>query len=372
MVDPFQLSAGAKADIKTALQAQISAGLNRDGEAIRALRTHLPPLGPHRFTLEEALVLDAGGTNIRGARVGWDVDGTPEVTMGGKTRFPKSMTAERFFSLHAECLPESEADTLPLGYCFSYPAESTPDHDANVLRFTKGVEVKGLKDRVGESLQHFLAGQGVQTSQVRVLNDTVAALFALQAMAPEKRGIGLIVGTGTNMAAFFGPEHASKLKNAQALNLESGNAMLPCATTFDDQLDAGSENPGAQRFEKAVSGRYLPALFRKVHPDCSAIDPLGSTEQLFQLRDQSDGDEAQTAEFILDRSADLVACALAAVQGILDDTCPVLAEGGLFWGDPRYAARVQHTLEELGRGETELVKMDHANLIGTAAVALGV
>ena len=44
-----------------------------------------------------------------------------------------------------------------------------------------------------------------------------------------------------------------------AINLESGNFSPPHLTTADDALDRASDNPGAQRFEKAVPGAWLDA-----------------------------------------------------------------------------------------------------------------
>lgn len=81
------------------------------------------------------------------------------------------------------------------------------------------------------------------------------------------------------------------------------------------------------------------------------------------------------AATLLERSADLQAAALAAVIDVVAPTGPVgiLAEGSLFWKDPRYAPRFETTLANLlTPTHTALVlSMTHANLVGAACAALG-
>jgi hexokinase len=219
----------------------------------------------------------------------------------------------------------------------------------------------------------------VNIGALRVLNDTVAALLAgAMGSGDHQHGIGLVVGTGSNMAAFFPRALLGKLGlppgPAMAVNLESGNLGLVDLTGWDLELDMASDNPGRQAFEKAVSGRYLPRLYAHATDAPQAGDPEEGAGALVRLRDAGPSEQAALAAGILDRSADLVACGLAAVLDALPPgRCVVAAEGGLFWKAPGYADRVRATLAGLGAGAdlVRIVGIDDANLAGAAAAALG-
>ena len=71
----------------------------------------------------------------------------------------------------------------------------------------------------------------------------------------------------------------------------------------------------------------------------------------------------------------LVAAGLAAVAELYpaDKDTAVLGEGGLLWGDAKYAPTVEETLKELlPQRKIELVRQrENVNLLGAAAAALG-
>jgi hexokinase len=162
-----------------------------------------------------------------------------------------------------------------------------------------------------------------------------------------------------------------------AVNLESGNFDPPHLSEYDRQVDAASDNPGFQRFEKAVSGYYLPFLFERILPGHPGFDPAQGTGALVALRDSGTGQAQQVAEALLARSADLVAATLVSV---IDEYEPngepvgILAEGGFFWNDPQYAPRLSQTLTRLlaGRATAHVLQTDEANLVGSAVAALEV
>lgn len=358
-------------------------GLEHDGLEIRALPAFVGP-PPERLS-GRALVLDTGGTNMRAALVCFEADGAAKieglVEQSLRTELERPLDRAGFFALHA-ALAERLAPPagLPVGYCFSYPFEALPDGDARLLRWTKGLRIDGVEgSRVGRGLEEALADRGFAPGPVRVLNDTVAALLggATRPNTNPARQIGLIVGTGTNMAGFFGPAQAKKLAaytNAEmAVNLESGNFSPPGLSALDRQLDEEAEPRGAQRFEKAVSGLYLPALYALARPDerdwISSAGARGLAERA-QAETESGTSLART---LLLRSAQLVATGLAAVGRVYGGTDPVhvLAEGSLFWSWPEYRAEVQATLGRLiPEIPFEIDRIEHANLVGAACAAL--
>lgn len=375
-LDPRQLS-----DVAAALEQRIREGLAADGREVKALPAYLAP--PTSALEGEALVVDAGGTNLRAATVALAA-GEARVVAGPTTaELPvrgrgAPLDAAGFWRLQADRVAElSPPPGLPLGYCFSYPSTVHADGDATLISWTKGVAIEGVEGhRVGRPLAEALERRGFGPRSLVVLNDTVAALLggSLGHPAP-RRVIGLICGTGTNMAAYFGPDVAPKLPGTapMAVNLESGNFHPPHLTPLDDAFDADGEAPGAQRFEKAVSGYALPYLFSRLVPD-AGLEPAEGTGPLVELRAQGSDRARAAAGALLDRSADLIAAGLWGVSRTLGGRAPitVLAEGGLFWKAPGYADRVAETLARLAGGDDRhrFERRADVNLVGSALAAL--
>jgi hexokinase len=382
-------------EIRRALAARIGEGLEADGREIAALPAFLPP--PPPGLSGRAMVVDCGGTNIRAALVEVHPDHGPSIlarsheerirTLEQELARANDRTGEGFFTRQARLLREIVAEPgLPLGYCFSFPAAGEPSGDARLIRFTKDLAIPGVEGtQVGRRLAEALSAAGIGPARWVVENDTVASLIGgagvqASAVAPAERFIGLIVGTGTNLAGFFSSARAPKLvktgagRGPMAINLESAAFAPPHLTRFDDAVDAASERPGSNRFEKALSGRYLPYLLKAALPELE-LDPERGSGPVVQLRDSEDADPRAraAARALIDRSADLVASSLAAM---FDHYGPgprvtILAEGSLIWKTPGYAARVEATLGRMAPGQPFLLtKLDDANLFGAAYGAL--
>jgi hexokinase len=222
-----------------------------------------------------------------------------------------------------------------------------------------------------------------------VINDTVASLLAGTVVKEADGYIGLIVGTGHNMAAVLEPANIAKLPKEfnwtapLPVNFESGNFTRPHLTLWDDKVDAASSNPGQQRGEKAVSGVYLATLLKMAMPE-SSLDPAAGSKGVVDLAYHSEtasGAERLLARQILTRSSKLVASELAGVVTVLNDMRPrnsvcIVAEGGLFWGAPNYASRTSETLNSLltamrlGHITVDIVSVQNANFLGSAVSAL--
>lgn len=382
----LELSLEQLREIAQLLAQRIEEGLREDGKEIGCLPTYLAlPSGKQSG---RALVVDTGGTNTRAALVNLKahdgkVEAGPNARKVPDGREGEALSADFFFGTQAEQADPFPKDTaLPLGYCFSYPAKATADGDAVLLRWTKGLRVDGtVSQKVGQPLRAQLEKRGHRVTSLRVLNDTVASLMGGVHLYAEPRYgqnyIGLILGTGTNMAGVFPLTSLAKVdpesygSHSMVVNLESGNFSPPHLTRYDEQVDQQSNNPGFQRFEKAVSGHYLPYVFDAIHPN--TINPEDGTQKLVELRDQGEGDHARTAELLLSRSARLAAAGLAGLASLYPpgDTA-VLGEGSLFWGDPRFVQTVKATLKELDPDRHyEIVKQrDGVNLLGAACAAL--
>lgn len=378
---PFELD--ELRQIEASFCAAIREGLARDGAEIRALPAFVAP--PKPGLVGRALVLDTGGTNMRAALVGFSSKGELEIVgpVSRSLREAEAATLESkaFFDLHAELAEKVGATPdLPVGYCFSYPFEAQADGDARLIRWTKGIKIQNVEGQlVGAGLEAALARRGLRPRRVSVLNDTVAALLGGAARAADASGrhIGLIVGTGTNMASFFDAKTAPKLAplglGTMAVNLESGNFSPPLLSPLDEQLATRAEPRGAQRFEKAVSGLYLPELYALARPEARPWASQAGARGLVE-RAMTDGDPAdRLARDLLLRSAQLVATGLSAVATIHGSDAPmkVLAEGSLFWSWTGYRAELDRCLLALQpQIRFEISQMENANLIGAASAAL--
>jgi hexokinase len=381
------------------LQRKIEEGLKEDGQEIRCLPTYITP--PKTGVKGTSLVLDLGGTNYRTAKVDFSGDEPVIHPEDGWKRDLSVMRTEGFtqkalFEKLADPINEMNlSDELPIGYCFSYPAESTLDGDAKLLRWTKGVNIKEMLEQpVGQPLLNHLNESGKKFTSVKVINDTVASLFAGLTKSGYDAYIGLIVGTGTNMAALMRPDKIKKLnpeyKGTEPIpvNLESGNFNPPYLTYVDDKVDASSDSKGRQRFEKAVSGMYLGEIFKSMFPYDEVEDKFDAQKLtgIMNYPDMYKKKYVQAARQIYTRSAQLVAASLAGLILVLvshdssvRDIC-LTAEGSLFWSKDKrgkdynklVAEELNNLLVEFNLKEVQvdINQMKNANLIGSAVAAL--
>lgn len=383
-MDEFKLSLSQLEQIATTLSSRLGEGLKVDDQEIGCLPTYLGL--PSGAQAGSALVIDTGGTNTRAALVvlkekDGEIIAGPNARKVPDGRTGRPLLAEEFFKAQADMaagFPLS-AEATALGYCFSYPAQATEDGDAILLRWTKGLKVEGvIGHKVGSLLKQALRHSGYSIKSLKVLNDTVASLLGGVHLYKEERFgqnyIGLILGTGTNMAGVFSSKLLTKtppFEGPMVVNLESGNFYPPFLTSFDDKLDEFSDNPGRQRIEKAVSGHYLPQLFNLIHP--SIIDPNQGAGKLVELREQGKSPHSETAAALLKRSAQLAAAAIVGLASVYPagDTA-VLGEGSLLWGDPLYADTMRQTFSLLTPSrKIELLRQrENVNLIGAACAAL--
>ncbi len=396
----FKLEKEQLKKIALSLRQKVEEGLAKDNAEIQCLPTFITPKSNN--INGKALVLDLGGTNYRVATVNFAND---KATIHPENGWKKDLsvmktpgfTREELFKELADPIGEIKRDVeMPIGYCFSYAAESLPDGDAKLLHWTKGVHIKEMLGQpVGKPLLEYLNERNEpKFTSIKVLNDTVASLFAGLTDSNYDAYIGLIVGTGTNMATFIPADKITKLPaSTQAdglipVNLESGNFHPPFLTTVDEMVDACSDSRGMQRFEKAVSGMYLGEILKSTFP-LDEFEEKFDAQKLTTIMNYPDIHKekyVQVAHWIYNRSAQLVASSLAGLISLLvsynkdiKKVC-LVAEGSMFWSlnrnDKNYNVLVMEELDillnELGIGDVKVHvnKMNNANLIGTAIAAL--
>lgn len=394
----FDLTTEELKNIANALQARIEEGLKVDEQEILGIPTHIHP--KKKFEDGKVLALDWGGTNFRAAVVEYK-NGTATILESNKNplsaKNTKGFKQEDLLKKMAEYINELKTldnSVTNIGYCFSYPAASRLNGDAILLRWTKGIDIPDMIGKpVGEPLMNYLNNYkgSNQFKDIKVINDTVACLFAgltelTDKNVPFDSYIGLIVGTGTNMAGLMPLNKIEKLNNKDEgvipVNLESGNFNPPYLTVTDGLVDAMSNNKGNQRFEKAISGGYLGEIFKIVFCD-EKIKYDFDGEDLSKVMDNPDKNKKEhvdVANWIYTRSAKLVAASLAGLAQVLVaqhadiKEIYLAADGSVFWSG-NYEQQMDAELKKLlPAGVTmkisEKEKMKEPNLIGSAIAAL--
>ncbi len=217
---------------------------------------------------ESVIVLDAGGTNFRTCLVTFDADKKPMISDFRKVSMPglkKEVSAAEFYSVLADNVERLIDKADRIGFCFSYAADITDDHDGIPLFFSKEIKApEVIGTRLGSSLLAELGRRGHDCSgkKVAVINDTVATLLAAKAARGENASsyIGFILGTGTNTAYIEENGNIRKLgavkHGSQIINVESGNFSIH-AGDLDDVFLNGTNDPDKYFMEKKISGAYL-------------------------------------------------------------------------------------------------------------------
>ncbi|GHV78365.1 hexokinase [Spirochaetia bacterium] len=274
IVDPVQLVRDIRVDMERGLRGQ-SSSLPMIPAAISPVSRI--PVG------KTVIALDAGGTNLRAARVRFDENGRG--TAEGTRKIPMPGTqgrinAEQFFDEIADVTAPllsnqgssnqgslEGSDIQGIGFCFSYPMEITKEADGILMAFSKEVDAPEVIGKaIGRGLREALARRGVKAPEkIVLLNDTVATLLCGIAEIKPAGGpvIGCILGTGFNTA------YPEKSIPKTGFHAESSPQIVVCETgTFtprylgylDREYDATTKNPGTYTLEKATSGAYLGPL----------------------------------------------------------------------------------------------------------------
>lgn len=125
-------------------------------------------------------VLDAGGTNLRSGRCRVS-DGNITLEQVQVCPMPGTvspLSTEKFLETLADQLEPVLKDCAGLGFCFSFPAEITPELDGILLGFNKEVVVRDSAGmHICQALNETLARRGIPAQKYALINDTVATLL---------------------------------------------------------------------------------------------------------------------------------------------------------------------------------------------------
>ncbi|MFP4521221.1 MAG: hypothetical protein ACLFQK_03665 [Fibrobacterota bacterium] len=420
----FSLSPELGAGICEKAVIEMKKGLSPEGSSLKMLPSFVGGGVPEAE--KPVIIIDAGGSNLRIGTMYFDKDLKPVIDELEKSAMPgleKPISADEFYSELASRVKHVSGKSDKIGFCFSYPSRITPEKDAEVLLVIKEWKARVKGTMVGESLRKYLSPGNPEEFQVTVINDTVAALLGGKSAFMNENcsnWIGLIVGTGTNMAYIERVSEFSKLTpdeaaaagdKEMAVNCETGDICVLPYTAYDDGLDSGSDAPGFHRAEKMISGKYLGALtalvisgaynkglFSETVSKGLREFPILETEEISRfLADPSKGFGGFTGMLLAEgtkediegvlliirrmirRSAFFIACELCAVLKKTGDgkdpdkPVGIMPDGSTFFGLPGY----QDTIKEympliLGHDKRYYIfrRAENPNLAGAGLAAL--
>ena len=249
--------------------SEMEKGLRGEPSSLRMIPTYVGVNGriPEGA---KAAVLDAGGTNFRSAIVSIPpkVEDKKNQPMPGAK---SDVTEDAFYQAFADELKRvaPKATVKKYGWCFSYNCDATPELDAKLNCWTKGIKAPTIVGQyVGKELLKRLGG-----GEIAIVNDTVATLLAAKATEGNKTYssyLGFILGTGTNTAYVEKNVNITKLAGLDAagsmiINAESGSFDKLTQSAFDKAMDEKQIDPGHNPLEKMIAGGYLGGVGLEVY-----------------------------------------------------------------------------------------------------------
>ncbi|KAJ3036807.1 hexokinase A [Rhizophlyctis rosea] len=298
-------------------------GLKRENAIIKMLPSYVTnkPTGLEKGSY---LALDLGGTNFRVCEVTFASAGQVRTKQRKFTVSDelKKGTGEKLFDFFADCvaifLDENHIPrdtTMKLGFTFSFPVNQEAINRGRLVKWTKGFTASGV---VGEEvvglLQAAFHRKGLSINVTALVNDTVGTLIS-HAYADPLTYAGIILGTGSNAAyveriddikKWTGPKAAS---GEMVINMEWGNwgsdkIALPI-TSYDMKVDRNSPNPGAQLYEKMISGMYLGEITRYIMLDLISTGELFRGQRSEELEKPYNFDTANMSRIERDHTTDM-------------------------------------------------------------------
>lgn len=215
-----------------------------------------------------------------------------------------------------------------------------------------------LGEAIGKTVEEHIAKKHGRKLMVSVANDTICLL--LSGLTKKRKNIACgIVGTGLNFSFFTNA--------TTAINLEAGEFNKFKMSDSGKHVDRNSLQPKWHVFEKEISGGYLYQHFNyHVAKHALPYRQITSSTLLSELAKQKTK-EGLLARKILQKSAQLIACALAAITTFQKTDTVFVMQGSLFWEGHNYKKTVEKFFKKLLPERTIVfLAIDHADILGGA------
>lgn len=335
----------------------------------------------------KAIVIDAGGTNLRVSAISFDKNKKITIEEIKKSVMPgvvAEVSKDEFYKyLAKEVLPFNEYSNK-IGFCFSYPVELKDSHDGKILRMCKEIKAPEIVNtKVCYNLNEHLISLGGSSKEYTLLNDSTASLLAGMSTNDTSIGgyIGLILGTGSNSCYIN--------KDGYIYNLESGWYDSFPRGKFDEELDKNSINPGKYFLEKTTSGAYLGSLATIILKDLHQKGEIKSCIKDFSTIEINDfllGKKSicqkddykifyTVIERIIDRAALYISFNLAALileTRVKNKTIIIVADGSTFHNLKDFQKKVEDNLKNILTADYlyKIVSIENAPVVGAGIAAL--
>jgi hexokinase len=203
--------------------------------------------------------------------------------------------------------------------------------DGKLITGTKEHDFDNLTGKIiGKGIEKYLWKKRKQKIKIVVLNDVVSLVLN------KKSCLGGVIGTGMNFGFW--------INDNSIVNLEAGNFGNFEMSETGKQIDKSSINPGKYKIEKEVGGAYLYKHFNLL-----SENKINSTKELNEIAKNGNKKDKKIAEYLLERSASLVATLIAAIiEYSRKEKVEILIEGSLFWQGYLYEENIYKYLEILG------------------------
>uniref|UniRef100_A0A669F0E8 Hexokinase-2 n=1 Tax=Oreochromis niloticus TaxID=8128 RepID=A0A669F0E8_ORENI len=272
ILDTLRLSREQLLEVKRRFSEEMTRGLSKQTHqqaSIKMLPTYVRST-PDGSEHGDFLALDLGGSSFRVLLV--------RVRSGTKRSVDMQ---QKIYSIPQEIMQGTGEEPLFLltAYIIHYNIYNPLCTYGILLKWTKGFKASGCEGKdVVALLKEAVRSRGeFDLNFVAVVNDTVGTMMTCGYEDP-KCEVGLIVGTGTN-ACYMEEMHNVELvegdNGRMCVNVEWGafgenGELEEFCTEFDRLVDACSNYPGKQRYEKMISGMYLGEIVRNVLLDFTA------------------------------------------------------------------------------------------------------
>jgi hexokinase len=396
-------------DISSTYKTHLLDGLKRPSGSSSSLAMFDTRLSPVENLTpgKTALVVEFGGTNIRGSLVCTDSEGKVEIVKDYQNQPVYAQkewstrcfeNREKFYDEAVVALKDLIATYKPdaISVIFSFPGSAAETENGSVDvspdPLTKNFTVGGIEtETVWNSFIQACQRNKIEIGDIpyAVLNDTPAVLLSGSAK------IGGVVGTGFNLAVLIDDE--------QIFNTESGSFSGVPVTLLSEYIDRKSDKPGKGLAEKQISGMYLKESMKQI------IAFLKSKYLLDDSISENIGDAFITDELTVNKTKEFMQSGIDSVSkailetaaarlryrsaqivgamiGTLADTFisgngPIYVpiEGSVFKYIPGYKEIVEETasiyagIDSEQQGQTRKViceHIDHAGILGAAKASL--
>uniref|UniRef100_A0A3Q4GYQ3 Phosphotransferase n=1 Tax=Neolamprologus brichardi TaxID=32507 RepID=A0A3Q4GYQ3_NEOBR len=287
VLDTLRLSREQLLEVKRRFSEEMTRGLSKQTHkqaSIKMLPTYVRST-PDGSEHGDFLALDLGGSSFRVLLVRVRSGTKRSVDMQQKIySIPQEImqgTGEELFNHIVDCIADfleymgMKGASLPLGFTFSFPCDQTKLDEYRILLYNLTIYQTMIYIFCFPVLT--VLDDEFDLNFVAVVNDTVGTMMTCGYEDP-KCEVGLIVGTGTN-ACYMEEMHNIELvegdNGRMCVNVEWGafgenGELEEFCTEFDHLVDACSNYPGKQRYEKMISGMYLGEIVRNVLLDFTA------------------------------------------------------------------------------------------------------